>query len=136
MQRPEQYITHVYNVVKNETETAVEIYTERTGIEIHKRHGNYYILIEEVFTDEPTSQISLYFKYIGYGSLSFLGNINGKVKEQLRYKTAKIQKETENLILKLHYTNKEKSEAIQHIYKQHGKPKTPIGILRDKVFYN
>lgn len=133
---PDNYIKHVYSVTKNEAEIAVKTFTERTGIEVNKAHGNYYILIEDVFTDQPTRQISLYFKYLGYGSLSFLGNINGKVKEQLRYKNTEIQNEVESLILKLHYTNKEKSEAIQHIFKQHGKPKTPLSVLRDQVYYN
>lgn len=133
MNLSENYIKNIYQVTKKEEETAIKIFTERTGIEITKAYGNYHILIENVFTDQPTNKTALYFKYIGYGSLCFLGNINGKTKESLRYINSFIQKETENLILKLHYTNKDREEAIRQVYKEQGRPKTPIGIIRDKV---
>jgi len=132
----DNYIKGVYKIKKAEEQKAVDLFIERTGIEVTKKHGNFYIVINDVFTDDPTPTVSLYFKYIGYGSISFLGMINGKTKEQLRYKTPEIQKETENLILKLHYTSKETREAIDEIEKQHGKSKIPIGIIRDKIFYN
>lgn len=130
----DNYITSIYTIKKKEEEIAVSTFKAKTGIKIEKKFGNYYLLIEDIFTDEPTNQISLYYRYIGYGSISFLGNINGKVKEHLRYINNDIQEATESLILKLHYTNKEVQEAIQEVYKTHGKPKTDIGIIKRQVY--
>lgn len=131
----DNYITSVYQIKKKEEEIAIRTFEEQTGVQTTKKYGNFCILLEDIFTDEPTNQISLYFKYMGYGSVSFLGNINGKTKESLRYKNVEIQKATESLILKLHYTNKEVKEAIEEIEKTHGKSKTPIAIIRDRVYY-
>jgi len=132
----EKYIESIYRRKKNEEQNAIELFEQRTNIKTTKKYGKHYIVIDEVFTDKPTRQISLFFKYIGYGSVIFLGNINGKTKEKLRYKNTEIQKETESLILKLNYINQEVEQATQEVFKTHGKPKTPIGIIRDRIFYN
>lgn len=136
MKTTEQYIEYVFTIKKREQEKAIQLFQERTGIEVDKKFGNFYIPIQDIYTDEPTRTPSLYFKYLGYGSIRFLGNINGKTKEGLRYINADIQKATENLIQTMHYINKDTREALELIEQQHGRTKTPIGVIRDRVYYS
>ena len=132
----DNYIESIYRIEKKEKEIAIETFKEKTGVKVKKSYGQFWINIEDIFTDEPTRQISLCFKPVGYGSVIFLGNINGKTKEQLRYKTTEIQKATEDLVLKLRYTFNEVQEAISEVEKTHGKSIAPVGIIRDRVYYN
>lgn len=112
-----QNILHIYKYVKKEIKEILN----SAKIKPQVAYGNYYFNVSEIFIEygEP----DLAYKYVGYGGVCFLGNINGKVPTNgLFYKDMETKKEIERIIFRFSYLEEEKSESVRLIQEHHGTP--------------
>lgn len=119
-----QQIMHVYKNVKKEE---AERLSNFNAAPIQQAYGNYYIKVEDVFSE--TGPEDLQYQFIGYGKINYLGNINGKTKGHLYYKNHSIKKEIETFIKVIDIIQQDQREAIDYIEKQHGRPSPQHAIL-------
>lgn len=112
-----KYIKHTY---KEEIKAKQEVLKNKT-IDIKQAFGNYYIDVDTYFTENGDEILK--YKYVGYGNVCFLGNINGKtVTQGLFYKNSDVKKEIENLIISMCLINEDVRETIDYIHKNNGQP--------------
>lgn len=116
-------IVHIYQHRDKLTNEALSKFT----LPVKRAFGGFYIDIDDVFKE--TGPDSLKYKFVGYGGVVFLGNINGKTAGNLYYKSEKIKKETETLCRTLQSINDDVAEAIEVVHKDKGRPKIQHAIL-------
>lgn len=120
-----QQITHVYKKVKTQTS---EHLAALKYINPESIYGDFVLNVADVFKEHGPE--TLRYKYVGYGGVRFMGNINDKVPTQgLYYKDANIQFETEKLIRFMTMLHAYKLGAVKYIAEQHGSPKPQHAIL-------
>jgi hypothetical protein len=120
----------IEDIYKKEIASKNEVLQKKT-INIKRAFGNFYIDVQTYFS--ISGEENLKYKYVGYGGVCFLGNINGKVVTQgLYYKTQEIKTEIENLIISMDLINTEVRETIDYVHEQHGQPNVQHAVL----YYN
>ncbi len=119
----DKYITQIYSNRNKEKAERLKKLTIPYGTAF----GNIQIDIDNVFVENGDD--SLKYKNVGYGGVSFMGNINGKTAGNLYYKNAEIKKEIEGLIISLQMIEDETQENIKYVHEQHGQPRTQHAIL-------
>ena len=119
-----QNILHVYNVVKEKKDNALK----EISFKYSPAFGWITFNIEDIFSESGDE--SLKYKYIGYGSVNFLGNINGKIPSNgLYYKDIETKKQIEGLILTLSTIFEDEQDAIKQIRETHGEPSPDFCVL-------
>jgi len=118
-----QQILCVYKKVKEERAKAISHIT----LPYHEAFGNVYFKIDDVFTDR--AQDGLKCEYVGYGGVEFTGNISGKMRYGLYYKSESIKREIETLIRALDIIYDDESYCINTIRDDHGEPQPQYAIL-------
>ena len=100
------------------------------NLDIKFAYGNIYINIGDVFTEVDTG-----FKNdsIGYGGLSFLGNIGGKTERLLFFKTKELKNVIDKYRVDIDKLNDEISKSIIGIKKQYGEPSPECSILMNRL---
>jgi len=111
--------TQIEHVYRHKLKTINEILSKKT-IEIGRAFGNYQIDVKRYFS--TTGNEDLLYKYVGYGGVNFMGNIEGKSVNGLYYKSKEVKKEIESLIIGLDILHDDVQGAIEEIHKQHGRP--------------
>ena len=120
----------IESIYRKEISSKNEVLKKKT-INIKKAFGNFYIDVTTYFS--ISGEENLKYKYVGYGGVCFLGNIEGKtVTQGLYYKTQEIKTEIENLIISMDLINSEVRETINYIHEQHGQPNIQHAVL----YYN
>ena len=118
-----QQILHVYKQVIKEKSK----YISKFPITLEQAYGNLYVNISDVFCE--TGKPGLKYKSVAYGSVNYLGNINGKTAGNLYFKNEKIKKTVNDFCIVLDTIQKEKKEAVKAIEDDHGKPNPQHSIL-------
>ena len=121
-----EQIKKVYQYGRELRGISISEFEKETGLKLKPAYGHLYLHIEQIFTDEPNQ---FEYKYVGYGGLNFLGNINGKTSHQLYYKNEEIKRSIERLVISLSDIFDGEREALEVIHKDHGKPNIQHAIL-------
>ena len=126
------YIHHLYtNYYKNINEALANL-RDKVDFQIGTAFGKYQISVDDVFSINGLENLK--YKYIGYGSVSFMGNIDNKVPTQgLFYKSAEYKKAIETFIYLIDMHNEDKQSNLMEIEKTHGKPKIQHSIIWSRV---
>ena len=99
----------IEDVYRKEIASKNEVLKSKT-INIKQAFGNFNIDVQTYFS--LSGEENLKYKYVGYGGVCFLGNIEGKtVTQGLYYKTQEIKTEIENLIVAMDLINSEVRET-------------------------
>lgn len=122
---------HIYKYVYTEE---TKIVSEFKSCPIKKAFGNFYINITDALCE--TGSDDLRYKYVGYGGVCFLGNINGKTSNELFYKNQEIKQAVEKLINNLDTLRTEQHEAIRLVREQHGEPRPQYALIADMARKN
>ena len=123
-----QQILYVYGKVKQEQNKAFSKIT----LPVKCAFGGWRFQINDIF--EEKGRPYLKYKYVGYGGVDFLGNINGKSPTMgLYYKSASIKKEIETFIITMQSISDDKADAVNTIRKEHGEPEPQYCLLWDKA---
>jgi hypothetical protein len=117
------YITGIYS---NRNKEKASVLSKLT-VPYKVAFGDVNIDVDDVFVDGGTDDLK--YKFVGYGGIRFMGNINGKTAGNLYYKNAKIKNELESAMRVLQAIEDETRENIDYVEKQHGKPKSQHAIL-------
>ena len=131
MNKDAQYSSKIIEGIYKKVISSKNEVLKKKTISIKRAFGNFYIDVETYFS--ISGEKDLKYKYVGYGGVSFLGNIEGKtVTQGLYYKTQEIKTEIENLIISMDLINNEVRETIDYIHEQHGQPNIQHSVL----YYN
>lgn len=120
----------IESIYKKETSMKNEVLKNKT-VSVKRAFGDFYINVATYFS--ISGEENLRYKYVGYGGVNFLGNIEGTtITQGLHYKTQEIKTEIENLIISMDLINNEAREAIDYVHKQHGQP----NIQHSVIYFN